>query len=163
MGYSSSFDAGSIRKVLSEVADALTGVGVEDRRLLICVRELMDNAVFHSGDAEGWGSVEGSQGAVSVTIRDRGMGIHQSLTAVYPDISERVAVQVAFGTGRSGAFDDPNRGLGLGLVLDLTSSGAELLLESGGVAFVGSGGEGHTVSKSSQFVEGVVATLTVFP
>lgn len=78
---------------------------------------------------------------------------------MYPDMDERTALTAAFGMGDSGAFDDPDRGLGLGLVLDFTRSGGHLLLETGGLALLGIGGKSQVIGKSTQRVQGVVATL----
>ncbi len=98
---------------------------------------------------------------ISVTVQDRGVGIHHNMRAIYPDIGEREALTAAFGMEVSGAFDDPDRGLGLGLVLEYTRSGAHLLLETGGLAFLGIGGRSQVIGKSTQRVQGVVATLSV--
>ena len=45
------------------------------------------------------------------------------------------------------------------MVLDYTTRGPTLLLETGGVAFVGVDGRGRVIGKSTQQVEGVLATL----
>ena len=63
--------------------------------------------------------------------------------------------------GGVSATADPDRGLGLRMVLDYTQHGATLLLETGGVALVGSGGRARLVGKSTQRVDGVVAMLRV--
>ena len=47
------------------------------------------------------------------------------------------------------------------MVLDYTRQGASLLVETGGVAVVGAAGRARLVSKSTQRVDGVVATLRV--
>ena len=47
------------------------------------------------------------------------------------------------------------------MVLAYTETGANLLLETGSVAFVGINGAGQMVGKSTQRVEGVTATLDV--
>ena len=57
------------------------------------------------------------------------------------------------------ATADLDRGLGLKMVLDYTRRGRSLLLETGGVAFVGVEGRGRVIGKSTQKVEGVLATL----
>lgn len=124
------------------------------------VRELADNAVYHSGDGGGWCVVERSGDHVEVVIRDLGRGIHGSLFHLYPDIDEREAVRWVFRGGVS-ATADPDRGLGLKMVLDYTRQGRTLLLETGGVALVGVGGRARLVGKSTQRVDGVVATLRV--
>ena len=159
--YRSTFDGRTLPDVMKDLAGALAGLGVEDRRLLFCVRELADNAIFHSGRNGGWCMAQQADEAISVTVQDRGVGIHQNMRAGYPDIGERAALTAAFGMGVSGAFDDPDRGLGLGLVLEFTRSGAHLLLETGGVAFLGIGGNSQVIGKSSQRVQGVVATLSI--
>lgn len=146
---------------MKDLAEALAGVGVEDRRLLFCVRELADNAIFHSGRKGGWCMAQQAGEVISVTVQDRGVGIHHNVRAIYPDTGERAALAAAFGMGVSGAFDDPDRGPGLGLVLEFTRSGAHLLLETGGLAFLGIGGKSQVIGKSTQRVQGVVATLSI--
>ncbi|MDE0131500.1 MAG: hypothetical protein OXQ32_04485 [bacterium] len=94
---------------------------------------------------------------ISVTVQDRSVGIHRNMRAIDPDTGEREALTAAFGMGVSGAFDDPD----LGLVLEFTRSGAHLLLETGGLAFLGIGGKSQVIGKSTQRVQGVVATLSV--
>ncbi len=47
------------------------------------------------------------------------------------------------------------------MVLSYTDTGANLLLETGGVAYVGIRGKGQLVGKSTQYVEGVTAMLEV--
>lgn len=145
----SRFDSTTLPKAMASLAEALAGVGLGDRRLLVCVRELADNAIHHSGQGGGWVQAELSDGFTAVTVQDCGVGVHRSMTAMYPD------------PGVRRAFDDPDRGLGLGLVLQYTRSGAHLLLESGGLALVGSDGDAQVIGKSTQLVQGVVPTLVV--
>ena len=146
---------------MKDLAEALAGMHVENRRLLFCVRELADNVIHHSGRHGGWCMAQEAGDVVSVTVQDRGVGIHRSIQAMYPDMDERTALMAAFGMGVSGAFDDPDRGLGLGLVLDFTRAGAHLLLETGGLAFLGVDGKSQVIGKSTQRVQGVVATLSL--
>ena len=91
-------------------------------------------------------------------IRDRGIGIRASLHDFYSDLNEREALRWVFGGGVS-ATADPDRGLGLRMVLEYTLRGPALLLETDGVAFVGIEGRGRVIGKSTQKVEGVLATL----
>lgn len=160
--YSSTFDGSNLPKVMKDLAEALGRVGVEDRRLLFCVRELADNAIYHSGRNGGWCMAQDAEDVISVTVQDRGVGIHHSIRGACPDLDERSALMAAFGMGVSGAFDDPDRGLGLGLVLEFTRSGAHLLLETGGLAFLGIDGKNQVIGKSTQRVQGVAATVS-FP
>ncbi|MXX65010.1 MAG: sensor histidine kinase [Acidimicrobiia bacterium] len=155
------FDSATLPPVIESVRSALAEVGVEDRRLQIGIRELADNALHHSGQGEGWCQAEHLGERVAVTVQDRGIGIRRSMATRYPDIDDRSALLTAFGMGVSGAFDDPDRGLGLGLVLQYTRSGAYLLLESEGQAYIGSGGQGQVVGKSTQKVPGVTVTIFV--
>ena len=97
---------------------------------------------------------------LEVVVRDRGQGIHRSLHHLYADIDERQAVRWVARGGVS-ATDDPDRGPGLRMVLNFTKSDATLLLETGGVALIGIGGRARLVGKSTQRVDGVVATLRV--
>lgn len=158
--HQSAFDHATVGAVMLKIGN-LVGTMVDDpRRLLIMVRELADNAVYHSGEGKGWCAVERTGDHLQVVIRDRGQGIHGSLFHLYPDIDERQAVRWVFRGGVS-ATADPDRGLGLKMVLDYTQHGATLLLETGGVALVGSGGRARMVGKSTQRVDGVVATLRV--
>ena len=156
--YEAEFDADTIRSVMVEVRQLLDGIVSDGPRLMTMARELADNAVYHSGRGGGWCAVERSAHHLTVVIRDRGVGIHQSLRESYSDLSEREALRRVFGGGVS-ATADPDRGLGLRMVLDHTTRGPTLLLETGGVAFVGVGGRGRVVAKSTQRVEGVLATL----
>ena len=158
--YQSMFDEASVGAVMIEVG-ALVETFVDDgRRLMIMVRELADNSVYHSGKGEAWCAVQRSGDHLEVVIRDRGQGIYGSLFHLYPDIDERKAVRWVLRGGVS-ATADPDRGLGLKMVLDYTRQGRTLLLETGGVALVGVGGQARLVGKSTQRVDGVVATLRV--
>lgn len=158
--YESGFDAASIGGAITEIGGLVDDMVDDGRRLMLMVRELMDNAVYHSGESGGWCAVERSDNHLTVVIQDRGVGIHRSLHDLYSDIDERKAVRWVFGGGVS-ATADPDRGLGLKMVLDYTRRGTTLLLETGGVAFVGIDGRGRVISKSTQRVEGVVAMLNV--
>ena len=158
--YEAGFDAASVGGVIMEAGGLVEGLVDDRRRLLIMVRELADNAVHHSGEGGGWCAVERSTNDLVVVVRDRGIGIHQSLRSLYSDIDERQAMRWVFGGGVS-ATNDPDRGIGLKMVLDYTRRGPTLLLESGGVAFVGVEGRGRVIGKSTQRVEGVVATIRV--
>lgn len=158
--HQSAFDEATVGAVMMEIGD-LVGTMVDDRRrLMIMLRELADNAVYHSGEGKGWCAVERSGDHLQVVIRDRGQGIHGSLYHLYPDIDEREAVRWVFRGGVS-ATADPDRGPGLKMVIDDTHHDATLLLETGGVALVGAGGRARLVGKSTQRVDGVVATLRV--
>lgn len=130
------------------------------RRLVIVARELADNAIYHSGQDRGWCIVGKTEDRLVVTIRDDGVGIHATMRKAYPDLEEGLAVRAAFSGGVTSEAG-PVRGLGLMMVLAYTETGASLLLETGGVAFVGIGGAGHMVGKSTQHVEGVTAILEV--
>ena len=134
---------------------------VEDaRRLVIVVGELADNALQHSGEDSGWCYVATTENRLVVTIRDQGMGIHASMRHAYPDIEEGLAVAAAFSGGVTSEVG-PTRGPGLMMVLSYTETGADLLLETGGVAYVGIRGKGQLVGKSTQHVQGVTAMLQV--
>ena len=133
---------------------------VDARRLVIIARELADNALYHSGQGGGWCMVGTTEERLVVTVKDEGVGIHATMRRAYPDIDENLAVTAAFSGGVTSEAS-PIRGLGLMMVLAYTETGANLLLETGGVAFVGIGGRGQMVGKSTQSVEGVTAMLDV--
>ena len=158
--YESWFDTDSVGGVMIEVGRLVEDLVEDSHRLMIMVRELADNAVFHSGEGGGWCAVERSVHHLTIMIRDRGVGVRGSLRDLYPGIDERTAMQWVFGGGVSG-LADPDRGLGLKMVLDYTGQGPTLLFESGGVAFVGVEGRGRVIGKSTQLVEGVIAGLRV--
>ena len=124
------------------------------------VRELADNALYHSGEDRGWCAVARSGDHLEVVVRDRGQGIHQSLHHLDSGIDERQAMRRVF-RGQMSATAEPNRWPGMKSVLDFTQSGVTLLLETGGLAVVGVGGRARLVGKSTQRVDGVVATLRV--
>ena len=158
--YQSIFDAASIGAVMREVGDLVETMTGDRRRLMIMVRELADNALQHSGEGRGWCAVARSDHHMEVVVRDCGQGIHRSLDHLCSGIDERQAVRWVVRGGVS-ATADPDRGLGLRMVLDYTQKGATLLLETGGVALIGIGGRARLVGKSTQRVDGVVATLRV--
>ncbi len=134
---------------------------VEDaRRLVIVTGELADNALHHSGQDSGWCFVVRTKNRLVVTVQDRGVGIHASMRKAYPDIDESLAAIAAFSGGVTSEVG-PFRGLGLMMVLSYTETGANLLLDTGGVAYVGIKGKGQLVGKSTQYVEGVTAMLEV--
>lgn len=156
--YRSKLDATDAGSMTAEIGDLIEGRVEEPRQLLNAVRELADNALFHSGADNGWCAVEEIDDQLAVTVQDQGMGIHQSMRRLYADIDERQALLLAFGGGVS-ATGDPIRGLGLKMVLDYTQTGAALLLETGGSAFVGTDGQGRVIGKSTQQIKGVTATF----
>ena len=158
--YQSDFDAASIGAVMMEVRRLVETNAPDLPRLMVMVRELADNALYHSGEDRGWCAVARSGDHLEVVVHDRGQGIHRSLHHLYSDIDERQAVRWVVRGGVS-ATADPDRGLGLRMVLDYTQKGATLLLETGGVALIGIGGRARLVGKSTQRVDGVVATLRV--
>ena len=158
--YQSGFDSASVVPVMMAVGGLVETLVDDRRRLMVMVRELADNAVYHSGEGGGWCAVQRSGDHLEVVIRDRGQGIYGSLFHLYPDIDEREAVRWVFRGGVS-ATADPDRGLGLRMVLDYTHQGRTLLLETGGVALVGVAGRARLVGKSTRRVDGVVATLRV--
>ena len=130
------------------------------RRLVIVAGELADNVLYHSGQDGGWCIVERTEERLVVTIRDEGMGIHAAMRRAYPDIDESLAVTAAFSGGVT-SETSPMRGLGLMMVLAYTETGSNLLLETGGTAFVGIGGKGQKIGKSTHHVEGVTAMLEI--
>ena len=144
-------------KTLRRLADDLVA---DSRRLVIVARELADNALFHSGQGGGWCVAGQTEYRLVITIRDMGIGIHASMRKAYPDIEEGLAVEAAFAGGVT-SETGPIRGLGLMMVLGYTETGADLLLETGGVAYVGLGGTGQILGKSTQHVKGVTAMLSV--
>ncbi len=159
--YQSGFDATTVGTVATQIR-TVVGDLVEDEwahTVLYMIRELVDNAVFHSGKDEGDCLMELSETHLHVLIRDWGLGIHHSLQQAYGAMDESTAVRWAF-EGVSGTADD-QRGIGLPSVLQRTETGIGLLLETGTAAFVGVGGEGHLIGKSTQWVEGVAATLNI--
>lgn len=158
--YESRFDAASVGGMTIRIRQLVRGLVEDSRRLVNMVRELADNAIFHSGEGGGYCLVERADSQLRVVVRDRGMGIHARLAELFADISERDAVRRVFRGGVS-ATADPDRGIDLKMVLDHTRQGPSVLVETGGVAFVGVGGRGRLIGKSSQTVEGVTATLTL--
>lgn len=159
--YQSGFDAATVGTVAVEIRAVVQDL-VEDEwahTVLYMIRELVDNAVFHSGTNSGRCLMELSETHLHVVIRDRGWGIHHSLQQAYGTMDESTAVRWAF-QGVSGTADD-QRGIGLPSVLQRTETGIGLLLETGTAAFVGARGEGHLIGKSTQGVEGVAATLNI--
>ena len=158
--YRSDFDSDTVGEVIRGLGEAVSSMVDDSRGLLNAVRELADNAVFHSGVGHGWCIAEEADGSLAITIRDDGMGLHGSMKRNYPDIDEALAVRSAFRGGVSSTAGEA-RGLGLMMVLGYTNTGATLLLETGGTSFVGVGGKGHVLGKSTQQVQGVTATLSV--
>ena len=159
--YQSEFNAASVGKVATEIRDLIGDLVEDERALMFSIRELADNAVYHSGTGGGYCLIERSDDHLQVVIRDHGLGIHHHMQEIYGGIDERTAVQYAFG-GVSGAVD-ADRDIGLPAVLERTKTGIGLLMETGGVAIVGVHGRGRVVGKSTQVVEGVIATLTLAP
>ena len=112
------------------------------------------------GRDSGWCFVVRTENRLVVTVQDRGVGIHASMRKAYPDIDESLALTAAFSGGVISEVG-PIRGLGLMMVHSYTETGANLLLETGGVAYVGIKGKGQLEGKSTQYVEGVTAMLEV--
>lgn len=156
--YRSRFDATNVGSMMVEIGDLIKGRAEEPRQFLNAVRELADNALFHSGAGNGWCAVEEIDDKLAVTVQDQGMGIHRSMRRLYAGIDERQALLFAFGGGVS-VTGDPIRGLGLKMVLDYTQTGFTILLETGGAALVGINGQGRVIGKSTQQIKGVAATF----
>ena len=148
--YESEFCADNVTNVTAAVQSLAKDHHTPDpRQLVTMVRELADNALYHSGRYQGRCRV-GVIGAAefAVEIRDWGVGIHHSMMRRYPGIDKASALAAAFGDNVSSeSLCDPNRGLGLTMVLAHTETGANVLLESGNLAYVGNGGSGRLVSK----------------
>lgn len=157
--YRSKFDATNVGSMTAEIGDLIEGRVEELRQPLNAVRELADNALYHSGAGNGWCAVEGIDDKLAVTVQDQGMGIHQSMRRLYADIDERQALLFAFGGGVP-ATGEPTRGLGLKMVLNYTQTGSTILLETGGAALVGIDGQGRVIGKSTQQIKGVTATFS---
>ena len=101
-------------------------------------------------------------GEFGIEVRDEGKGIHASMLQQYPGIDEASALTAAFGGNVSSMSEqDPNRGLGLTMVRDYTEAGANLLLESGNLAYAACGGSGRLISTRPRYVQGVRAVLTL--
>ncbi len=157
--YGSAFDRTSIGRMIVEIRTLVAPLVAEPRRLMNMIRELADNTLFHSGKDGGRCRVHLLEDYLTVTIRDEGRGIHGSLADLYADLDERAAMRWVFKGGIS-ATADPDRGIGLRLVLDHTRNGITLLFESGAVAVIGAKGVARLVGKSTQRVEGVIATIS---
>ena len=159
--YRREFDADSLGEVAMEIGGILRELVGDGRGPMFCIRELADNAIRHSGTGEGICLIERYEEHLHVVIRDGGLGIHHRMGEAYGVMSESTAVRWAFG-GISGTTED-TREFGLPAVLGNTQAGMDLLLETGGVAYVGTQGHGHLIGKSTQEVQGVMATLTLPP
>ncbi len=158
------FSAADITDVMSQVRDVARDHDVPDRRRLVTMaRELAENALYHSG--EGGGVCKAGMigdGEFGIEVRDEGKGIHASMLQQYPGIDEASALTAAFGGNVSSMSEqDPNRGLGLTMVRDYTEAGANLLLESGNLAYAACGGSGRLISIRPRYVQGVRAVLTL--
>ena len=116
--YQSEFNAGSMGKVAIEIRDVIRNLVEDERELMFSIRELADNAIYHSGRGGGYCLIERSDDHLHVVIRDQGLGIHNHMQEAYGAIDERTAVRWAF-QGVSGTAD-ADRGIGLPAVLDRT-------------------------------------------
>ena len=159
--HQSEFNADSMGEVAIEIREIIRNLVEDERALMFSIREIADNAIYHSGTGGGYCLIERSDDHLHVVIRDQGLGIHHHMQEAYGAIDERTAVQWAF-QGVSGTAD-ADRGIGLPAVLERTKTGIALLMETGGVAFVGVHGRGHLIGKSTQVMEGVMVTLTLSP
>ena len=162
--FKSTFSAADITDVMSQVRDVARDHDVPDRRRLVTMaRELAENALYHSGEDGGVckaGMI--GDGEFGIEVRDEGKGIHASMLQQYPGIDEASALTAAFGGNVSSMSEqDPNRGLGLTMVRDYTEAGANLLLESGNLAYAACGGSGRLISTRPRYVQGVRAVLTL--
>lgn len=162
--FKSTFSAADINDVVLKVQDAARDHHVRDhRRLAMMVRELAENVLYHSGEDDGVcrAGMIGDEEFV-IEVRDGGRGIHASIQQQYPGIDEASALISAFGGNVSSMSEqDPNRGLGLTMVRDYTETGANLLLESGNLAYAACGGSGRLVSMRPRHVQGVRVVLTI--
>jgi len=162
--FKSAFSAADITDVMLQVQDAARDHHVADhRRLVMMVRELAENVLYHSGEDGGvcQAGMIGDDEFV-IEVRDEGRGIHASLQQQHPGIDEASALISAFGGNVSSVSEqDPIRGLGLTMVRDYTETGANLLLESGSLAYAAYGGSGRLVSTRPRYVQGVRGVLTV--
>lgn len=131
------------------------------------VVELADYAILHSGDSEGWCSLQHADRPfeqLTVVIADRGVGIPYRVKQVVQDrkIDDYQALILAF-QRRFSATGDPHRGFGLNLVLDYTGRvpGSMFSLESGHAVYAATAGKGRVLSKGARQVQNVTARLSV--
>ena len=162
--FESSFSAADIADVMERVRDVAKDRHVPDvRRFLIMVRELAENVLYHSGEDRGGckaGMIRDNE--FGIEVGDEGKGIHASMLQQYPGIDEASALLAAFGGNVSSmSGQDPNRGLGLTMIRDYTETGANLLLQSGNLAYAACAGSGRLISARPQYMQGVRAVLTI--
>lgn len=97
---------------------------VDAAALTEVVVELADNAILHSGEGDGWCSVQHGdrpRQQLTVVIADRGVGIPYRVNQVVEDrkLDDYQALRLAF-QRRFSSTGDPHRGFGLNIVLDYT-------------------------------------------
>ena len=126
---------------------------VDASALTEVVVELADNAILHSGEGEGWCSVQHGdrlRRQLTVVIADRGVGIPYRINQATEDLQldDYQALLLAF-QRRFSSTGDPHRGFGLNIVLDYTERvpGSVFSLESGHAVYAATDGRGRVLSK----------------
>ena len=140
---------------------------VDASALTEVVVELADNAILHSGEGEGWCSVQHGdrpRRQLTVVIADRGVGIPYRVNQATEDLQldDYQALLLAF-QRRFSSTGDPHRGFGLNIVLDYTGRvpGSVFSLESGHAVYAATDGRGRVLSKGARKVQGVTARLSI--
>ena len=158
--YFASFEVGTMGYVLGAASSVW---GNEDDLLdidtvLQVIEELMDNAVRHSGEGDGYFTLMRSGEKVVARVEDSGVGIHHNMAAA----SEELSVELAFQPGPAGTSTGSwMRGGGLCLALESTAAIPELslCLYTGNTSYAASNGHGYVTSGSGDFHQGVLVEL----
>ena len=116
------------------------------------VREAAYNAVDWAGGGEVVLNMAGAR--TQITVRDRGPGIHATMRPAFPDMTEEQAVIHATGPGVS-ATGEQFRGFGLWSVVNVSTHGVGVVLETGGVTLLFRDGAAVPCSKSTSRSAGV--------
>lgn len=95
-----------------------------------------------------------------MVIVDSGPGIHGTMRESFPDMSETQLLLHAVHPGVT-STGEQFRGLGLWSAVQVSNYGAEVTLESGGVAILFREGRADSCSKSSSTGEGTVVRIAL--
>lgn len=142
--------AGRVARDVVERLDLAPG-GLREA-LAEAVREAAYNAVDWGGGGEVVLNRAGP--GVQITVHDSGPGIYATMRAAFPSLTEEQTVIHATGAGVS-ATGDQFRGFGLWSVLNASTYGVRVVLETGGVTLLFRNGVALPCSKSTSRSAGV--------
>ena len=141
---------------------AMSRLRLEPGGLRDALRRAIQESAYNVSDWAGSGDVtiEENRSGTSVVIVDSGPGIHGTMRESFPDLSGTQLLLHAVQPGIT-STGEQFRGFGLWSAVQVSNYGAEVTLESGGVAVLFRRGRADSCSKSSSASVGTVVRIAL--